>query len=584
MTMYSGATNASLGTFGVGTGPVALALNTAVTPALLYVVNSGVVGGTTMNNGSIQVVDTTNVNTPTTVTDSMATNPIAVGVDVVSGLAYVAENTPASLTVISGSSYMTNIKDLGAASTPRSVAVNPLTHRVYVADVGGGSGTVSIFQGTTYQATITMSDGPNVVAVDTSTDIAYAVDDAGHIAVINGATGTAFTPFLQTSAGLEVVAVNPVTHRAYVAIDNQGNEVAMAIVDGDERNGVDWRGERALAVAVNPATNMVYVANFDDDDVSVIDGATNQVVADPSTGQGPDALVVDPVNNLIYVANFDSSSLTVINGATNQTASLSFDTTPITPDSLAINPVPNEVYGASSGSNLGFSFSSFFGTQSVFDAGFVFGGATPLASATNPATGYSPFCKRVAAIPLLVDDLTAPQGFYYRPCFSSAPITMDVNPTANSVFIPCTDGTINVLQGADVFGDGPAVIIPAPSGYALFGSGCKSDYNMAYVADSGNGNLYVINGANNMVTATVKVGSNPTAIAINIASNKIYVLSVVTGGTPSLTIVDGLTNTVLGTIAVGTTGQVAARNYEVAANPATGDIYGLRSLQVWLRR
>jgi len=577
VTMYSGATNTSLGTFGVGTGPVALALNTAVSPALLYVVNSGVVGGNTVNNGSIQVVDTTHTNTPTTVTDPNATNPIAVAVDVVSGLAYVAENTPASVTVINGSTFMTNIKDTGAASTPRSVAVNPLTHRVYVADVGGGSGTVSIFQGTTYQATITMTDGPNVVAVDTSTDIAYAVDDAGQIAVINGATGTAFSPFLQTSAGLEVVAVNPVTHRAYVAIDNQGNEVTMAIVDGATNASASIGVEsEPWAVVVNPVTNMIYVANFDDDDVSVINGATNQVVS-VSTGEGPDALVVDPVNNLIYVANFDSSSLTVINGATNGTASISFSTTPITPDSLAINPVLNEVYGASSGSNLGFSFSSSFASQSVFDGGFVFGGGTPLATATNPATGMHFTLLKTGGPFLAVDDLTAPIGFYYRPCFSSAPISMDVNPTANSIFIPCSDGTINVLQGVDVFGDGPATVIPVPSGYTGPYSAVAANpiTNMAYVADSGNSNLYVINGANNTVTATVEVGSNPTSIAVNIASNKIYVLSVASGGTPSLTIVDGLTNTVLGTIPVGTAGQVAARNYEVAANPATGNIYGL---------
>src|ERR1700690_4327257 len=176
---------------------------------------------------------------------------------------------------------------------------------------------------------------------------------------------------------------------------------------------------------------------------------------------------------------------------------------------------------------------------------------------------------------------------------------MDVNPTANSVFIPCSDGTINVLQGVDVFGDGPATVIPPPSGDPSANppiSGYAGPYsavavnpitNMAYVADSGpnpppipptgpaTSNLYVINGANNTVTATVLVGANPTSIAVNIASNKIYVLSVGTGSTPSLTIVDGLTNTVLGTIPVGSSGQVAAHNYEVAANPATGNIYGL---------
>jgi YVTN family beta-propeller protein len=46
-------------------------------------------------------------------------------------------------------------------------------------------------------------------------------------------------------------------------------------------------GASPIAIAVNPVTNMVYVANFDGNTVSVIDGTTNTVVATPGVGGGP---------------------------------------------------------------------------------------------------------------------------------------------------------------------------------------------------------------------------------------------------------------------------------------------------------
>ena len=607
ITMYSGTTRnpdttlnigSSLGTIGVGTGPVSLALNPAAN--LLYVANSGVSGGVQVNNGSIMVIDTTHpTNTPTTVTDtSGAKQPVAVAVDTSSGLAYVAENTPPSLTVISGATFITNAADPSAASTPRSVAVNPLTHSVYVADVGGGSGTVSVFQGTTFVNDVPMTDGPNVVAVDTATDIAYACDDGGHISVISGATGTQIAN-LQTDAGLEVVGVNPVTHKAYFGVDNLGSSTGtLAVVDG-ATNATTIIGAESepWTVVVNPATNKIYVANFDDGDVTVINGATNATAGDPSVGTHPDAMVVDPVNNLIYVANLDSSSISVIDGATNSVNTDTFVTTPITPDSLAINPVLNTIYGASSGSNLEFSFPSSSSAQSISDFGFAFGGANPIATAANPATGMAFHLLTIGnGSPFLtVEDLTAPQGFYYRPCGAGTPISMDLNTATNSMFIPCSDGTINVLQGMDVFGSGTTAVIPPPSGYLGPYSAVAVNpiTNIAYVADTGvipvdnsvnppipaHSNVYVINGANNTINPTpITVGPDPVSIAINIATNKIYILSVVpvSGDVPALTVVDGSTNQVIATIPMGAAGDVAALNNEVAADPVNGTAYALR--------
>ena len=48
------------------------------------------------------------------------------------------------------------------------------------------------------------------------------------------------------------------------------------------------------AVAVNPATNTIYVASFDAGTVSVIDGQTNTVTATIRVGTGPDAVAVNP--------------------------------------------------------------------------------------------------------------------------------------------------------------------------------------------------------------------------------------------------------------------------------------------------
>ena len=46
------------------------------------------------------------------------------------------------------------------------------------------------------------------------------------------------------------------------------------------------------------------------------------VTATVAAGNGPDAVAVDPVTNTIYVANFNSSNVTVIDGATKFYCSL----------------------------------------------------------------------------------------------------------------------------------------------------------------------------------------------------------------------------------------------------------------------
>ncbi len=74
-----------------------------------------------------------------------------------------------------------------------------------------------------------------------------------------------------------------------------------------------------LAIAVNPVTNKIYVANSNLDSyptpgsATVIDGVTNTPTTIPA-GIEPFAIAVNPVSNQIYLVNKDGNSIMVIDG------------------------------------------------------------------------------------------------------------------------------------------------------------------------------------------------------------------------------------------------------------------------------
>jgi YVTN family beta-propeller protein len=73
-------------------------------------------------------------------------------------------------------------------------------------------------------------------------------------------------------------------------------------------------GTYPWAVAVNPVTNKIYVANYNSNNVTMIDGATNAKTTVP-VGSTPQAVAVNPVTNKIYVANRGTNNVTVIDDA-----------------------------------------------------------------------------------------------------------------------------------------------------------------------------------------------------------------------------------------------------------------------------
>ncbi len=171
----------------------------------------------------------------------------------------------------------------------------------------------------------------------------------------------------------KAVAVNPYTNMIYVA--NAGSDSVSMIDPYNVSKYTEGSiaantavGKAPQAVTVNPNTNMIYVANFYPNSVSVIDGTSGKVLANNVTvGKFPQAVAVNPYTNMIYVANSGSDSVSVIDGSINNiVAGVTFNIHPFNAGHITCNnDISTNVYvrirfgtQCKAEANSGFVFSS----------------------------------------------------------------------------------------------------------------------------------------------------------------------------------------------------------------------------------
>jgi YVTN family beta-propeller protein len=272
-----------------------------------------------------------------------------------------------------------------------------------------------------------------------------------------------------------------------------------------------------VAVAVNPDTNRIYVANLMSGSVSVIDGASNTVSASVAVGIYPLSVAVDPYTNRIYVANANSGSVSIIDGDTNTV--LGDIAVGDYPQGIAVNPATNRIY-VTNGTP--------YGTVSVVDR------------ASNTV---------VASVAV-----------------GSYPVAVAVNPDTNRIYVTNgNSGSVSVIDGAS-----NTVVATVPVGGNPQGVAVNPDTNRIYVVNSTYyGTVSVIDGASNAVVATVAVGFCPNGVAVNPDTNRIYVTNAGPNGDfgGTVSVIDGASNTVRATVAAGGSSVAAA------VNPSTNRIY-----------
>jgi YVTN family beta-propeller protein len=217
-----------------------------------------------------------------------------------------------------------------------------------------------------------------------------------------------------------------------VTVINGANNATTTIAAGTGPN----------SVAVNPVTDLIYVTNYQSGNVTVINGANNTVAATVSTGyeSGPEAIAVNSVTNMIYTANGGNNTLTAINGATNAWVIIYLESTPF---SVAVNPITNMIYAPNINSeNIAVINGATYAYTSVS------AGALPFGVAVNPVTNtiYAINCgSGCTNTPGLTTNVTAINGATNTATTISLPSAVAIrsaviNPVTNTLYVPDNSG------------------------------------------------------------------------------------------------------------------------------------------------
>jgi YVTN family beta-propeller protein len=182
------------------------------------------------------------------------------------------------------------------------IAVNPVTNRIYRADVSHVQ--VDVIDGFSNATVANISLGgqqPLGLAVDFGTNQVIATINGNQIAVIDGRSNTILR---RIAVGSETAntAVNSFTSRAYVTNEfSAPSTVGVVNLLNSKVVANVSTGANPFGVAVDIFSNLVFVTNLGDQTVSVIDGRTNAKIA--SVSANSHAIDVNPVSRLVYTSD-----------------------------------------------------------------------------------------------------------------------------------------------------------------------------------------------------------------------------------------------------------------------------------------
>ncbi len=440
--------------------------------------------------------------------------------------------------------------DLKMDKEPQQIAINPHTNTVHI--LHPDSKSISLINGTTDKISGKISlygiEGyPNGIAINPKTNKIYLSQPPLIVEV--DSNGKNFLPFMKYIADDNSLAINPETNTIYtrqfqhVSVIDIKTKKIVANIDLDEtkfrkKKGmpVNYGADRYAylnTIAVNPKTNMIYVANPDSNSVFVINGTTNKITEQVNVGIGPTGLTVNHQTNKIYVTFFDSPKLGVIDGLNNNVNFL-FNNKYIGSMQVDVLSQANMIYVANPDSNSVFVINGT--TNKITEQVNV--GSFPQFLAANQETKkiYTTntgsdsvsiiYADKILDIP---NNITNKAGINLNINQTSQmkkylqPLPIAVNPKTNIIFAANSyDNSISVIDGNKDLLLTKIPLEERPRAIAI-----DPDVNVIYVGTESSDSISVIDGETNKVSSNIRLNeSYPNYgfgdILVNPKSNSIY--------------------------------------------------------------
>jgi DNA-binding beta-propeller fold protein YncE len=488
---------------------------------------------------------------------------------------------------------------------PSTLAVDPATHTIYVANGFNTSGTnangntVSVIDARRCQArdvsrckgpwpTITVGNEPSTIAIDLKTDTVYVTNNTDNtVSVFDGATCNALDTegcgqkpaTVPVGAGPLGIFADPANHTVYVASFNSGNGSTVSMLDSASCNATDLAGCPTQSpptvnvgsapddVDVSQATHTVYVATLTG--VSAFDANTCNATVLSGCGaigtltnpNGANSAKVDAAHDTLYTANYDNT-VSVFDLRRCNASDLA-DCATQTPGT--VTPFPQPTYET----NLW------------------------VAVDVRHHSAYVVYQKDDS---LIVVDTNVCNGSHLAACATLSPPTIHTGADPESVVLdPQThtlytanqvDNTVSVIDAARCNAQNtsgcrhPAPAFPSPHGalgadpaaHTLYDT---SGANSVSMIDTRTCNTHRLAGCAH-TAPTVTVGDSPKAVAIDRRTHTVYIANKGSGTTGTVSVINARACNATdstGCAHVQTLQVPGGNPFDIAVNPATDTVY-----------